>query len=144
MEIKLFDTISMPIESKKDAVKLGETNAKQIIEAGEQDLFKLSSQSFRLEEFLKAFNKQLRNGVQDELNGGKFEAYGMEFTEKNGSSRLNYKDDEVWLELNAKLKEREELLKVAEKSKEQIFDNEGVEVPRVSRSGGGEILNVKY
>ena len=144
MEVKLFDTISMPIESKKDAIQLGERNAKQIIDAGEQDLFKLSSQSFRLEEFLKAFNKQLRNGLQDELNSGKFEAYGIEFSCKNAPSRLNYKEDEVWFELNAKLKEREELLKVAEKSKEQIFDSEGVEVPRVSRVGGGEILNVKY
>lgn len=144
MEVKLFETISMPIESKKDAIQLGLKNAKQIIEDGEDDLFKLSAQSFRFEEFIKAFNKELRLGVQDELKSGKFDAYGIEYSCKNAPSRLNYKEDEVWQELNAKLKEREELLKVAEKSKEQIFDSEGVEVPRVSRSGGGEILNVKY
>ena len=68
----------------------------------------------------------------------------MEFSSKNGASRLNYKEDAKWEELKKALSDREELLKVAEKSSEAFFDSEGVEVPKVTRSHSGQSLNVKY
>jgi len=131
-------------ESKKNTIKRGSENAKAIIEAEEQDLFKIFGQSQRMEEFLKSFNKEMRAGLLDELKEGKFDAFGMEFSSKNGASRLNYKEDSKWEELKKALSDREELLKVAEKSSEAFFDSEGVEVPKVTRSHSGQSLNVKY
>ncbi len=143
-DLSIFDQISMPLETKKDAIKLGENNAIQLVKEGKEDLIKIYAQSARLEEMVKAYNKEIRKGIQSDLNGDKLEAYGIEFSIKNGSSRLNYSEDSVWKELKDKLTEREELLKTAEKSKEMIFDSAGVDVPKVSRIGGGEVLNVKY
>ncbi len=131
-------------ESKKNTIKRGSENAKAIIEAEEQDLFKIFGQSQRMEEFLKSFNKEMRAGLLDELKEGKFEAFGMEFSSKNGASRLNYKEDSKWTELKKALSDREELLKVAEKSSEAFYDGEGVEVPKVTRSHSANSLNVKY
>ena len=131
-------------ESKKNTIKRGSENAKAIIEAEEQDIFKIFGQSQRMEEFLKSFNKEMRAGLLDELKEGKFDAFGMEFSSKNGASRLNYKEDSKWEELKKALSDREELLKVAEKSSEAFFDSEGVEVPKVTRSHSGQSLNVKY
>ena len=131
-------------ESKKNTIKRGSENAKAIIEAEEQDIFKIFGQSQRMEEFLKSFNKEMRAGLLDELKEGKFDAFGMEFSSKNGASRLNYKEDSKWEELKKALSDREELLKVAEKSSEAFYDSEGVEVPKVTRSHSGQSLNVKY
>ena len=136
--------ISFPIENKKRIEQLAKDNAKQIVEAGEDDLFQKLSQCARMEQYAKVFTKEIRLAVQDELNGQKYEAYGMEFTEKNAPSRLNYSDDLVWNELKEALKQREELLKVASKSDKPIFDDEGVEVTRCSKVGGGTVLNVKW
>jgi len=131
-------------ESKKNTIKRGAENAKSIIEAQDEDLFNIFGQSQRMEEFLKAFNKEMRSGLLDELKSEKFEANGMEFSAKNGASRLNYKEDDKWCELKQLLTNREELLKVAEKQKDSFFDGDGVEVPKVSRSHTGTILNVKF
>lgn len=131
-------------ESKKNTIKRGSENAKAIIESEEQDLFKIFGQSQRMEEFLKAFNKEMRAGILDELKEGKFDAFGMEFSSKNGSSRLNHKEDPRWVEIKKMLTDREALLKVAEKSPNPIYDEEGVEVPKVTRSNSGTILNVKF
>lgn len=136
--------IEMPLKSKKELTKLSKENADKLAEMGETDLFETISKTARLEEYLKSFNKELRKHVLDELNGGKFECYGVEFSSKNGASRLNYSEDQVWSDLKEKLKAREELLKVAEKSKDVIFDSEGVEIPKITRLNSGEVLNVKF
>lgn len=136
--------IDMGLLTKKESISKGKQNAKEIIESGEVDLFKLFSNSVRFEEFLKSFNKEMRVAILEELKDGEYKARGLEFASKNGSSRLNYKEDQNWQELKDKLTQREELLKVAEKSKEPLFDSEGVEVPRVSRSHSGTVLNIRF
>ena len=67
----------------------------------------------------------------------------VEFTRKDGAKKLNYSEDLVYSELQAKLKAREELLKVAQKQT-MLFDNEGVEVPKVSISYNKDSLMVKF
>lgn len=71
-----------------------------------------------------------------------FKLGAVEFTKKQGASRLNYTEDLYYSNLQAKLKAREELLKVAQKS--TVYDDEGVEVPKVSISYNKDSLTVKF
>jgi exonuclease VII small subunit len=66
----------------------------------------------------------------------------VEFTRKDGAKKLNYSEDLLYSNLQTKLKAREELLKVAQKS--TIYDDEGVEVPKVSISYNKDSLMVKF
>ncbi len=66
----------------------------------------------------------------------------VEFTRKDGAKKLNYSEDLLYSNLQAQLKAREELLKVAQKS--TIYDDEGVEVPKVSISYNKDSLMVKF
>jgi hypothetical protein len=66
----------------------------------------------------------------------------VEFTRKDGAKKLNYAEDLLYSNLQAQLKAREELLKVAQKS--TIYDDEGVEVPKVSISYNKDSLMVKF
>jgi hypothetical protein len=66
----------------------------------------------------------------------------VEFTRKDGAKKLNYSEDLYYSNLQAKLKSREELLKVAQKS--TVYDEEGVEVPKVSISYNKDSLSVKF
>jgi hypothetical protein len=66
----------------------------------------------------------------------------VEFTRKEGAKKLNYSEDLLYSNLQAQLKAREELLKVAQKS--TIYDDEGVEVPKVSISYNKDSLMVKF
>ena len=52
--------------------------------------------------------------------------------------------DEMWQQLKHKLQQREELLKLALKSDEPIYDSEGVEVPKVSVKYASDSWQVKY
>jgi hypothetical protein len=69
---------------------------------------------------------------------------GVEFTRKEGSERVNYTEDEVYNELTEKLKARQSLLKIVAKSGEQVFDSEGLEVPKVSVKYDKSSLVVKF
>jgi hypothetical protein len=66
----------------------------------------------------------------------------VEFTRKDGAKKLNYAEDLLYSNLQTQLKAREELLKVAQKS--TIYDDEGVEVPKVSISYNKDSLMVKF
>jgi hypothetical protein len=66
----------------------------------------------------------------------------VEFTRKEGAKKLNYSEDLLYSNLQVQLKAREELLKVAQKS--TIYDDEGVEVPKVSISHNKDSLSVKF
>jgi len=66
----------------------------------------------------------------------------VEFTRKDGAKKLNYSEDLLYSNIQAQLKAREELLKVAQKS--TIYDDEGVEVPKVSISYNKDSLMVKF
>ena len=65
-------------------------------------------------------------------------------TYTNGGFLLDYSGDPVYSEIQDKLKERKELLDMAFKHKEIIFDSEGAEVPKVKiKSYRKDSINVK-
>jgi hypothetical protein len=85
---------------------------------------------------------ELARDEADKYNEKTFKLGAVEFTKKQGASKLNYSEDLLYSNLQAKLKAREELLKVAQKS--TIYDDEGVEVPKVSVSYNKDSLVVKF
>jgi hypothetical protein len=83
---------------------------------------------------LEATIKATEQTVADEAgkHGKTFSAFGAEITLKEGSLTPNYEEDEVYADLKAQLKAREELLKIAfrQVGKTAIFDEStGEQVP---------------
>ena len=85
---------------------------------------------------------ELARDEADKYTEKTFKLGAVEFTKKQGASKLNYSEDLFYSKLQAKLKAREELLKVAQKS--TVYDDEGVEVPKVSISYNKDSLVVKF
>lgn len=78
------------------------------------------------------FNKQQQLGAKVEM--------------KNTGDKLDYSSDAIYAELEAKLKARKELLNFSYKSySATIFDEEGIEVPKVSiKTNGVESLFITF
>ena len=91
----------------------------------------------RLKAVIKAVEQVLKateQTVADEASkhGKTFQAFGAEITLKEGSLTPNYEEDQVYADLKAQLKAREELLKMAfrQAGKTAIFDEStGEQVP---------------
>ena len=65
-------------------------------------------------------------------------------TYNQGGKILNYEKDPVYMEIKEKLKERKDLLDMAFKMSDTIYDGEGIEVPKVPvKSERKESLNVR-
>lgn len=95
--------------------------------------------------FNEAKQKVERHAMQEAMMHDKtFVIAGVEFTYKNGGRTFNYKEDFIIQELSQKIKDREELIKVALKSREPIFDSNGVEVTKVSSKPIKDSLSVKF
>ena len=69
---------------------------------------------------------------------------GVEFNPVNGGETLNLKDDGIWSDIKRELSEREELLKLAYKSKGEIYDEGGVLVPKVSSTPRASSITIKF
>lgn len=128
--IELSGVVYAPDFTKKKAEQTGLNLVSKVFEEGNDSPLEVYSNIVRLKAVIdsadKAFRERLSLSNADRFNG-------VTFTPKNGSESLNYSEDAVYAELEAKLKQRAELLKVASKSNDVIFDSEGCEVPRVSK-----------
>lgn len=128
--VELSGVMYAPDFTKKKAEQTGLDLVSKIFNEGTQSPIEVYSNIVRLKSVIdsadKAFRDCLKLNQADSFNG-------VTFTPKNGAESLNYSEDSVYAELEAKLKQRAELLKAASKSDETIFDAEGCEVPRVSK-----------
>jgi hypothetical protein len=113
---------------------------KDVIDGGEVDKYELLAQAKRMQEALDVITAKILEVVPQE----NFEAFGLKGTFRNGGETINYKDDFKWSELKEKLTEREMLLKVALKSNSSIYDDDGVEVTRVSTSPRKDTLAISW
>ena len=116
------------------------TFIKEVLDAGEIDKIELLAQAKRMGEALEVINAELLKVIPQE----NFEAFGLKGTFRSGGETINYKDCEVWNELNRQLKEREELLKIALKSQNEIYDAQGVLVPKVSTTPRKSSLAISF
>lgn len=128
--IEIEGVMYAPDFTKAKATATGEQLVAKVFDEGLKNPLDVFSNIVRLKAVIdsadKAFRERLNLSQADSFNG-------VTFTPKNGSESLNYSDDPVYAQIEQKLKERAELLKVASKSSEAIYDSEGCEVPKVSK-----------
>ncbi len=126
--------------TKKEAKKQGVQLVKNVLENGNVTLHDLMANIVRLKEVVNSAESELRKNLPEE----EVEIMGVKFSPKNGGNTINFKDDEVWSNLKNKLKNREDLLKTALKNDEAIYDNEGVEVPKVSKTPRKDSITITF
>jgi hypothetical protein len=128
------------LPNKKEIQYSAKTFIKEVLDAGEIDKIELLAQAKRMGEALEVINAELLKVLPQE----NFEAYGLKGTFRSGGETINFKDCEVWSDINRELKEREELLKLALKSQNEIYDAAGVQVPKVSTTPRKSSLAISF
>jgi hypothetical protein len=128
------------LPNKKEIQFSATTFITNLIDGGEVDKYELLAQAKRMQEALDVITAKILDVVPQE----NFEAFGLKGTFRNGGETINYKDDFKWSEIKEKLSEREMLLKVALKSNSTIYDDDGIEVTRVSTSPRKDTLAISW
>ena len=129
------------LPTKKEIQKSSKDFALKIIDQGEHNLFKVYAQSIRIKEAISTIEAELKKVLPDES----FESFGIKGTFRNGGETINYSEDPIYAELQRKLKEREEMLKLALFSDDtEIYDSEGIEVPKVSKTPRKSSLAISF
>lgn len=128
------------LPNKKEVQFSANTFITKVIDGGEVDKYELLAQAKRMQEALDIITAKILEVMPQE----NFEAYGLKGTFRNGGETINYKDDFKWSEIKEKLSEREMLLKVALKSNSTIYDDDGIEVTRVSTSPRKDTLAISW
>ena len=122
----------VPSIPKKEILEKAQQDVQNIVNGGEVTLEDALMDSVRLEEYLKTFSKELKKHIDEETFGKSYDHKGGNISFRGTGDRLDYEQDEVYSTIKELLKEREELLKLAFKSKDMIFDADGIEVPKVA------------
>lgn len=126
------------LPSKKEIILSSEQFANNLIQNGEHDKLEMFSQVVRIKEAVNT----IHDAIKESLPREKQTAYGIEITPANGRQMIQFSEDEIWQQLNADLKAREELLKLAQK--QEVLDTYGNEVPKVSVKYASDSLQIKY
>jgi hypothetical protein len=127
--------------TKKDSIKQGKDLVNNILENGNVEPLKVWANIIRLKEVINSADAEFRAKL-DIIE--KESVNGVLFTHITGRKSIQYSDDEVWVELNEKIKEREALLKLATNSKDTIYDSEGVEVTKCSIIYSKDSINISF
>lgn len=128
------------LPSKKELELSSKTFAKNLIDAGEINKVEAFTQAERLATAISNVRDELKASLPRE----KQIAFGMEINPVSGRQMIQFSEDELWADLNRRLKEREEVLKLALKQTEPLYDSQGCEIPKVSIKYAADSLTVKY
>jgi len=129
--------------TKKEAVLTGKRMVDNLIEEGDIEPKKVWANICRLKEVINSADARFREKLylleKQSING-------VEFTPVQGGETLNYKEDPIYNELLEKLKEREEMLKLAYNSKSEIYESNGggLPIPKVSTTPRKSSITVKF
>jgi hypothetical protein len=126
------------LPSKKELELSSKTFAKNLIDAGEISKVEAFAQAERLTTAISNVRDELKASLPRE----KQIAFGIEINPVNGRQMIQFSEDAIWVQLNADLKEREELLKLAQRM--DVFDAYGMNVPKVSIKYSADSLTIKY
>jgi hypothetical protein len=126
------------LPSKKELEFTSKNFANKILESGELDKFEAFAQAERLTTAITSVRDVLKSSLPRE----KQISFGIEINPVSGRQMIQFSDDPIWQQLNADLKAREELLKLA--LKQDVIDAYGNEVPKVSVKYAADSLTVKY
>lgn len=144
MSKQLFELMreqeSFPIHfGKKDYISRGKEIVNEVIQNGEIDKIEFWTKVAKIKETINAMDSQLREQItlteKTTLNN-------VEFNPVQGGFVINYDDDIVYQEFKKQLKEREELLKLAQRI--DVFDAYGNEVPKVSTTPRKSSITIKF
>ena len=113
--------------TKKSCIEQAHLFVAKIAENGTITKQEALSKALRYHTFISEVADNLKSKFTE-----KDEFFGITITPTNGRQMVQFSEDEKWLQLSKQLKQREELLKVALKSDDPIYDNEGCEVSKVS------------
>ena len=127
--------------TKKEAQQTGKDLVNQVLELGNVSTLDFGANLVRLSEVIGSAMSEFRSKIKDIE---KQTVQGVEFNPLQGGETLNFKDDEIWSDIKRELSEREELLKVAYKSKGEIYDEGGVLVPKVSSTPRASSITIKF
>jgi hypothetical protein len=111
-----------------------------LLDAGEVNKYELLAQAKRMSEALDVINEELLKVLPQE----NFEEFGLKGIFRNGGETINFKECEIWIDIQKELKEREELLKTALKSNKEVYDENGVLVPKVSTTPRKSSLSISF
>jgi uncharacterized circularly permuted ATP-grasp superfamily protein len=128
------------LPTKKEIETQSKKFAKDLIDSGEIDLYKATSQLIRTQNAIDIVFSE----IKEHLPKDKHKAFGLEFTPVSGRTMIQFQEDELWQQLSDKLKQREVLLKTALNSNEPIYDNDGVQIPKVSVKYSKDSFQIKY
>ena len=128
------------LPSKKELELSSKTFAKNLIDTGDINKVEAFAQAERLTTAISNVRDELKASLPRE----KQIAYGIEINPVNGRQMIQFSEDELWADLNRKLKEREEVLKISLKQTEPLYDSQGCEIPKVSVKYSADSLTIKY
>lgn len=122
--------------TKKEAVLTGKRMVDNLIEKGEVNLTQTTAHLVRLSEVINTALAEIKDHIED----GK--AFGIEIKTVEGGATPNYVEDEIYNQLKKDLKDREELLKLAQK--QDVIDGYGNNVPKVSLNYRKSYKTIKF
>lgn len=125
--------------TKKEAVKTGEALVKNALENGNVGKHELMGTLVRLKAVIDTAEKTCRDALPHE----KVQLNGIEFNPVGGGNAINYTEDPVYARMAKDLKDREELLKLAQKQ-ELVLDAGGNEVPKVGTTPRKSNITIKF
>lgn len=128
------------LPNKKEIQFTSKKFIKEILDAGESNPYELIAQAKRMQEAIDVVTSELLAILPQE----NFESFGLKGTFRNGGDTVNFKDDKTWSDIQKELKEREELIKAALKSDKEIYDENGVQVPKVSTTPRKSSLSISF
>lgn len=127
--------------SKKEAIATGKKLVNELLEDGEIEPMQVWANICRLKEVVISADATFRDKIEIIE---KKSVNGVEFSAVQGGETINYKEDEIYMDIFNELKEREELLKLAFKSKNEIYDQNGVEVTKCNSTPRKSSITCKF
>lgn len=147
---KMLDLITLTSgQLSKDSLAAWSKKMIALIEDGELNALEAHAKAKAIVAALTDVIKSTEDLAQDEAAkyGSKaFEAFGAVVTLKEGAMTPDYAQDSVWVNLKAQLKAREEVLKIAMKSKgTEIADTAtGEVVPKVQPKYAKSSISIQF
>ena len=144
MSKQLFELMreqeSFPVHfGKKDYISRGKEIVSSVIQDGEIDKMEFWTKVAKIKETINAMDSQLREEIS---LTEKTTLHNVEFNPVQGGFIINYDEDIVYQEFKKQLKEREELLKLAQRI--DVFDAYGNDVPKVSTTPRKSSITIKF
>lgn len=137
--------------AKESVITETQTSIERLIsgvESGDINGLEVFAVFKKLEAIFDTAKKKVEEYAMDEAeryNEKTFKLNEVTFSVRKGYAKYDFASDPIYREISEKLKQRETLLKTALKSDSMIFDEHGIEVPKVQISSyTKDSISVKF